>query len=1319
MTRFDRCAPLATLRSCVLRTALSAVVASPLLAQAVRLAPASPATTQPAVAIQGQIAPAIGAPAQPTASGAAPQQAAAPPAIGAPQTAGQPTPEEIAALKEQYESLQPDAQEQMKAYYKDLGLDLDALLGLAAAASADAARLQQTLGMLRGMDFTRTPQNVLAARSKIGFGQVPHPNPATAPGQDIAKWIHLQLMAGEWQVLNDYLSARPAEEAQGIYSQVIQSLNRGGSNLLPEEVLALAEVCPEEPKGWQVTAWAAMLKAAAERNSPGPMLAKIKAGTKFFGDGDAAKRRRTVELLAGGGLVLQAYEYLPPLEEARAAGDGDLILVHGLYQADLAERAGEGPQADQHRSAAWDLLCEASLAARATMETRREAIERNVKLMSQIPRSRVVPWLRKVFADDALGPAALEIIALSAASVAAPQQPQIQQQFIYPGMPQPSAGGQAGVEERAAAILSLKEAVDVLLERQGLDQSVLRVPMRMLTTALVVEMENTIAQKARQRTVAREAQLLLRAIPSQAWFDALEPSLATRADNACIGIATVADETDLALSLLADAVRRTPAQAIDIADGFLKLWEQRLSPRSDYDENVYIFYYWRNYVTQAPLTRGRQRRNLERLGRLMRTLEEIGVDPRTLPSIASAFKSCHGVTEVYDIADIQRVFGPLAEIPPATAAAIAQSMAASLNGDWRNRAAQVKQGVKRSDSEIAQLVDKGYGVALQLIDSAIASQPDSWRYAVVKAGLSYDRMQFRAAQGNKAEDAARDAEYRAAAFAAFEDAAKRYAQAVTTGQEREDIGVYERWFGAAMGTAQLNFLNVDELPAEGTPEHDQVDRIREAIAALPPEAAFRHISDFARAIAEVVTRCDPEVKPKLVRHALRIVGDHPAGASLRGLDELYRDLVKDEIKLRLTIDGDDAVGVNRHFGLMISLRFTNSVDRETGGFSKYLQTAAWVRVGRTYQEVNFREKLQKNIESSLAKGFAVESMGFFDPFMPPEGVTEDGQDGWLEKPLAYVILSRTDPAVDRIPQLTMDMQFEDQTGPVTLVLPSNTPPVAVASGEPPAMRPCKDLQVTQVIDPRDARDGEGDESIKLEVICRGKGAMPDLREVLAGIDSAIEGYRIDEKGIEARPPVVMLEGDVVTTRYYYGPPKPPEGGYPERDESGVYRLPVERSWTVTYLPAGGSQGDEFRVPALKEGVDATLVSRYFSDMDLEPVAAGMVPVYRESLTGAILMTAIPLLVLSAGVYAWRRLRRPMVVPTAGIDMPSRLTPLSAVMTLRRIADDYGPVLDEGRRGELERDIDSIERKYFGPGDATDGNGELADVLRRWSSSLRG
>jgi len=1263
----------------------------------------APATAQRIVTIESALAEALAA--EEPEDELAPDGAIPPEALAAAGLAAGPAPsplapEEVSELRARYDGLPVDEQAEMKAFYADLGVNLDVALGLAGEAAQRAMRVQELQTRLRTMDFSRTPQNVLAARAQLGFGQVPHPNPTTASGSDSARWIHLQAMAGEWRAFGEYLAELPEELAEPAYAAVLQTMNRGNSGLLPEEVLALAEACPTEPKPWQTTAWANMLKFAAERNSAAPMLAQISAGTRLFGSADAASRRRTVDFLSGGGLIAEAYRYLPALEEARAAGDGDLILIHGLYKADLAQKAGDGTEGEALRGEAWDLFCEATLADRTSTEGKRSAIEQAVNLMSRIPRSRVTPWLEQAFARDELGPAVLEVIALSAVAVGSAKQDEAQ---------------------RAQSILTLKEAVDVLLAREGLDQSVLRVPMRMLTTALVAEMENTVAQKGRQPMVAKEAQLLLRAVPSAAWFDALEPSLAARAERACINLATIADETDLALALLSDAVKRTPEQALPLADAFLKAWEMRLTPRDDFDDDMMIYYFWREYVAQAPLTRGRQRRNLERLGRLMETVAATGIDPRTLPSIASAFKACHGITEVYERADVERVFGPLEKIPAATAAMLAGTMAASLNGDWRNRAVQAKQGVKRTDTEIAQLVDRGYGVAIELIDGALTQNPDSWRYAVVKAGLSYDRMEFRRAQKLSAE-VAKDTEYRVAAFAAFEQAARRYAAAVAAGQEREDAGVFVRWFGAAMGTSQLNFLSAEELPAEGTPQDDQVERIRKALAALPPDAAFRHVSEFARALEAAVSRSDPEVKPKLVKQALRVVGDHPAGASLRALNELYRDLVKDEIKLRLTIDGSDDVGVQRQFGLLVSLRFTNAVDRETGGFSKYLQTNAFVRVGRQYQEVNFREKLQKNIETALSKGFVVESLGFFDPYMPPEGVVEEGQEGWLEKPMAYLIVTRTDPTIDRLPQVTMDMQFEDSTGPVSLVLPSNTPPIAVSAGAAaPAARPCRGLQVTQVVDARDARDGANARTIKLEVICRGKGALPDLREVITGLDDAIAGYRIAEGGIEARPTVVMQEGDVTAaSRYYYwgGQPKAPEGGYPERDDTGMYRLDVERSWVVTYTPSSASLGGEFRVPQLKPGVEATLVSRYFSDMDLEPVAAGLVPVERGGWLGSVVMSGVVTLVLVGGYLAYRRLRSAAPAGAAGFALPQRVTPLSAVTTLRRIASDHGAALGDARRGDLLRDIAAVERCYFGPGgNGETANGDLGALLTRWSAAL--
>ena len=103
------------------------------------LAPAQPATrAMPAAAEEeppadeSEAGAQPGAPADPAAAGAAPI-----------------SPEELAELKAQLEALPKDRQDEMKAYYKDLGYDLDVLLGYASAASTESARIMETVGALR------------------------------------------------------------------------------------------------------------------------------------------------------------------------------------------------------------------------------------------------------------------------------------------------------------------------------------------------------------------------------------------------------------------------------------------------------------------------------------------------------------------------------------------------------------------------------------------------------------------------------------------------------------------------------------------------------------------------------------------------------------------------------------------------------------------------------------------------------------------------------------------------------------------------------------------------------------------------------------------------------------------------------------------------------------------------------------------------------------------------------------------------------------------------------------------------------------------
>jgi hypothetical protein len=145
------------------------------------------------------------------------------------------------------------------------------------------------------------------------------------------------------------------------------------------------------------------------------------------------------------------------------------------------------------------------------------------------------------------------------------------------------------------------------------------------------------------------------------------------------------------------------------------------------------------------------------------------------------------------------------------------------------------------------------------------------------------------------------------------------------------------------------------------------------------------------------------------------------------------------------------------------------------------------------------------------------------------------------------------------------------------------------------------------------------------------------------------------------------------------------------------------------------------MPTLKAGMDAKVDARYFSDLDLVPVKGGTVRVEGRNLYSTAAMIGGPLILLGAWLFVYRRIRsaRSAAPSATGFAIPSRITPLNAVMTLRRVHDMHALTLDDTRRAELERDIAMLELKYFGPGNGQDGATELGEVLTRWAQTVAG
>ncbi|MEE2907239.1 MAG: hypothetical protein VX527_05330 [Planctomycetota bacterium] len=1188
-------------------------------------------------------------------------------------------PAEAERLVTLYEALPPDEQEQMRLLYETQDVDLLAMVTLVRGGDEEKQPLLPVVGRKQ---FKRTPASVLAARTKLGLEESDRPADDASP-KELAEWLHLNVMAGEWGQLQWFLAERAGDEGEGIYSHIIQSTNKGDPMLLPEEVLALANAAPEgdeenpSPTNWQVDVLGKLLKRASQRSSMGPMLAQLREGTRLFGGTNPDNQARTAAMLTRAGLSDEAYQYMPSLDDAREAGNGRVLLVHGLYHAEREESIP-----------AWELFGEVSLIEEEEFELRQEALREAVKRLPEVPEAQGTEWLTRVFANEQLAPAALEIIALDAMAL---------------------GESELSDADRARAILVMKSAVDTLLESERVDSNVIRVPLRMLTTGLVAEAESAAKAAPAKRGPQQGLSTLMRAFPDETWLDSIEPSLAARTYRAFTGVATRADEIDTAMEILEQGVNKHPEDAAAMGEEFLAMWVKRLRPdqgsnRDAATRYMFMIYGGDSSMTAAPLTRGRQARNLDRLVRVLALLEARGVESRAVPGVVDAFQACHSRSEAYTEEDIVRVLGPLEELPPETAAQLAKAMQSGLSGDWRSREVQQRFGMRRNATEIAIVVEDGYALALRLIDRAREMEPDSWEHAISKAALAYERLEHRRSQTG--EELADYEQLRDESFEAFRDAAIAYADSAGRGEVEASPFVFQAWFNVAIGATNLAEVTRDNVLYEGSERDTQIELIRETIHQMPPALAEEHMDLLANALTDSIDSISAEVKPRVVRHALRVIGDHPSGAALRRINDLYSDLVEDEIHLRLALDGADRVGTGEPFGAVLTLRYTNAVDRETDGFGKYLQNDVWVYMGNRGTTMNYRDRLERSIRDALSEGFEIDGVGFFESMYPSREVMEDGQTGWQEKPLAYIVLKATDPSIERIPSVAMDLDFMDQTGPVILPIESNAPLIDASTASD--ARPMHDLTIEQIVDVRNA-----DEEVVLEITANGRGVVADLETLMSGLHDALPGYAIAESGIETHPVSMIEAAPEETDFFFWGEEEEKE--FAGADEDGIHRQNIERTWTVRYVPTAAASTGDFTLPILANGIPGNLVSRTYSDMDLVPVEGASVPLTEGIRTWMWILIGVIIIVLVVAVLALVGRRDQDVEGHSDLErlLPARPTPLSAVAALERIDLEFGSHLAPDRRAKLQSEIRDLHERFFGPTGETP-NGQLQQLVEAWA-----
>jgi hypothetical protein len=1094
---------------------------------------------------------------------------------------------------------------------------------------------------------------------------------------------------GEWGAVKTYLAGLVEAERKVAYSHMLDSLAQGPrdrpqvqpqgvryvekNRFSPADVVGLAAAAPDGLEKTQLAALGRILsQALAQGHQVESFLADVRE--RLTTPECPLDRRQLAMILVGANQALSLEGLLPTVEEAIATNDRDGLNLISRYCLARHDREAKATWLEQ----AWAATLAVLAVGEVDEAAKDEALQRAVSLAPKLKKELGQAWLDESFTSRP--ERGMEIVSRigSSASTALSMQPW------------DAEGRRALLElQTTAANALIASAPERAREWRGelqllasnwlaeanvtytYDQSTSFGPRRMRDRWGNTYWNWGGGSDSNAPTAIATGELL-EIRPSDAWLALLEPTVVPRFRMIFAQLLLKVGEDAQAFPYIEGIAASLPRQGKELADEFLRVWTKNHDPNeSRQQENDYIFFYgFESRAAGIPLTRSKQERNLSELAEWVARLKKLPIEVDD-DLITGAFTTAHSSAEVYRLETIERIFGPLAALEPKTLAALVQSMRNNLSTIWRDPAEQEKQKTKRRQSDIQSEVLRGYALARETVEKALADHPQSWELVLADAALAHDENDFRREVSKDGEFGSR----REAAFARFHRAAELYGEQVATlEEERESTDVYDVWFHAALGACDLRALRAEDVLASA-----EIPLIRAALLALPADRLERHLGKFAGSLFTQLSATNPACKLRFVREGLAIVGDHKLAHEARQVLDYYGDLVT-EIKLRAKLDGPDRVGHDAPFGLLVELYHTRDIEREAGGFAKYLQNQNAQNFSYNYGRPteDYRDKFESTARAALGEHFEVLSVTFNDPATKSKA---DEPYGWRRTPYAFLLLKAKGPEVDRVPPLRLDLDFLDTTG--YAVLPVESPALPIDANSAPGADDApgfENLALTATLDERQAKQ----KKLVLEVKATARGLVPALERL---VDFAPEGFdvaAIDDQGVSVA----------------------------KFDEDGE-RVLTERLWTLTLVakPELERLPTSFTFPTAK--AENTKLERFrYVDADLaavEPTIA-LEAVYGEAKRGwwpwIVGVTGLAAL----GLFLWFRRERTVVLAPQRFRVPDDLTPFSVLGLLRSIEAHDG--LDASSRRELETTIASLERSYFAdePGEKPD----LRHVATTWA-----
>ncbi len=1160
---------------------------------------------------------------------------------------------------------------------------------------------------LRTMKFDRSADALLAA-TRAQRKDTP-PTPAEA--------FSMSVMLGDWTAVGKTLASLSPEDATMGYTRLLDSLSGqaigvdavlkpsedGASEdedpreramqqmrereeskkkpapLLSEDFYALVNASPGNLREENIPALSKLIKTSLGEGGRSSLVERMKADWKGLGGTTPAGRKLAAQLLSSLGWIRDAAPFLPlTSEEWESADTTQLVFAMEYFtQTGIADRD------ERQFLKAADISARLMKSARFGNYTRpqfRLAMDRLVQLLPVLEPAQAQKLIREqLFNQTATLSDLISIIG---------------------ELGQTAAKG-SDIQARSSSLGTQHLILGALIGKEEIPQNIAVLVMNWLNEAEacyraggVVTSEMSQADRLMmsrygmsgpKKAPTLSTEQILSSAPPQELIPRLNPGLAQRVQLTLVKVGILRpDQVDL--KQLRDYVKKYPGLEREVCQDILTGWISKRSKPAESEQvkqmRAYGMYVPSQLLQQGggiPLTRLRQNQNIEHFKSLLAELREISPQPLDSTLIVQAFMTLHSGAEVYRMEDIEAIFGPPEKMIRKELLDLLGGMRGRLSQEWRDPKTQQQSATKRTEQEAKDEVSRGYRTALELAKRGIVAEDGDWAAFITRGQLFYDASQYELERQVKLTDYV---SLRDEAFASFRKATDIYAAKIPSLPHGQwTIEPYQSWFLVMLGASDLAQLTSNTARVD-----PGLKSIGDSMRALPGDAGVKHVELFAKMLGELFPRVPANIRQIFLGSGLSIVGvDNPAAASATKSLDYYKELLN-EIQLRIKIDGTSQVGHRQVFGTFVTLETTRQLLRESGGFSKYLQNQSAQQQqmgGGGGGAKSLRDDFTKNLHAALDETFEVVSITYHDAAVKTIDLP---REGWVETPLAYVVLRAKNAAVDRIPSFQLDMDFMDQPGQVVLPVMSQVEPLDAKDSDV-ANRPCGDLQIDLTMDEREWKDGK----IVIEIQARGQGVIPNLDKLF---DSERSGFDLE-----------TVDGNLSVSQFV---------------SDGKQRLPqADRNWQLTYRRKADLKGDVmFPFPTLKSDVTPTAIEfKHYQDADLVTVDAAQAAsgVKLAGQFGNGLRNTVLFLLLIAAIVAvivvLSRKKTTGTAATLDLTAPADPTPFSTVAFLRRIRATHDQAMSDSEKAALNKQITEIEAACFSREPAK--SMDFPSLIKKW------